>query len=77
MGNKAYLVGFLNRYTGEYEGCEIFSEENPTCSFTYLPFTLFWRSGDSYEAAEKSLEEVLDLPEYSFLKQKLNKRTHP
>lgn len=77
MERKAYLVGFLDRDTGEYAGCEIFSEENPTCSLKFFPFTIIRRGGETFDDAVQNLEKVLDLPEYSFLKMKLNKRPHP
>lgn len=58
--NRAFLVGFLEKSTGKFLGAEIFSEESPTMSFKFFPFTILKTSGKNFEEAKDTLLAELD-----------------
>lgn len=64
---RAYLVGVFDIDSGQFLGCDIFSEENPTLGKKF-PITLATGTGDSYEAGVLHLLRQLEHPAMSWLK---------
>jgi len=71
----AYLVGFLDKEKGTFEGCGVFSEHCPTVRSNLWPFTLCTGRGDNYQSALDDLREILLEPWWHWVHKHLDNRS--
>lgn len=70
----AFLVGLIDRETGQIAGYDVFSEETPTISFRFHPVTVLVGYGENYQEGLGQLRRMLDEPRNDWLFKRLGAR---
>jgi len=56
---SVYLVGIIDTATGQFRGCDIFSEPSPTLHMRSWPFVIAQVTRETFDEAEAELRRVL------------------
>ena len=75
MHDAAFLVGFLNKDKGTFEGCAVFSEPCPTVSNRLWPFTLAVGRGKDYADGLAALRDIITEPWWMWVRKHLDERS--